>query len=832
MRKFKFYHFIAIASAMVLSVSSCTKDLEDDVDQLKKEVAENKSAIAALDQAIKAGKLITKVETVATGFLITFSDGNTITVTNGTNGTNGTPGLPGSNGDDGAPGLPGAPGAPGFAPIIGIDAENYWTVVDTEGGTPKRILADGKPIKAVGTANVEVKDGYLWIDGVKTALGGLPTVVINDGNGTAMITMYENGVAKVFTVLLANKAAGLTAISTPFAGEYEFSVDSTLVANSFVGGVFQGILAKGQVLLRGELQVVVSPANTDISNAVITLIDSKGNALNVNAKATPATSLTTRAASPSGVWTISFTEKESSIVGLSNKTAVEYLAVKIGNIQSGFDYKLKKGEALGGLTLPQTKTASIAAGKTLYFANYIDEKGVAANSSFDNIDPTLIYKSEIKLAEGQEALVPFITIDQIARTVSSKNTNEAIAALTAKKVVFVYTIVDMAGASTSYPLGVYDAKGAAEYTITYHNSNVLDVYPLTAVDYELNLTKKTIVYDLKELFGKLGTTETNTWRSVASNFTTTAYDAKDVKVTDDAITFKYLKADGITEATGGSDIQNIEMTFDPSKALGNYKLEFTYTDSRGITPFTATINVTVKNPTNLLQKTALFNGQKLTVYGTNQVTIADNVFDLSTAYTFNDANTVLTFSTTAIGAEINSDKNFEIKTLAKEDTEYAVNVKAVYFGNDKNFTEDVILVSPQSAIEHGKVTQKTTGTGTSAKVVPFELEYNKAAQTKGVALSTIFTFTDAMKANIVVFGAKTVTVDPRISISVEIDPTNANAKLLKVADITDSKDQEILINYSESAIPSSSFSVPVIITLTDKYGKKLIHKQDFKVVIK
>ncbi len=40
---------------------------------------------------------------------------------------------------DGADGEDGATGADGFTPIIGVDADGYWTVVTTEGGTPVRI---------------------------------------------------------------------------------------------------------------------------------------------------------------------------------------------------------------------------------------------------------------------------------------------------------------------------------------------------------------------------------------------------------------------------------------------------------------------------------------------------------------------------------------------------------------------------------------------------------------------------------------------------------------------------------------------------------------------
>ncbi|MDD4819216.1 MAG: PL29 family lyase N-terminal domain-containing protein [Flavobacteriales bacterium] len=140
---------LASIGALTLAVSSCAKNYDGDIERLEAGIEANKTA---LENALKSGKLITAVNAVTNGWDIVFSDGSKITVNNGKDGANGTAGKD------------------AFAPVLGIDAQGYWTVVTEKGATPVRIKdVNGKECKAVAsvpTPNAETKTW--WIDGTDT----------------------------------------------------------------------------------------------------------------------------------------------------------------------------------------------------------------------------------------------------------------------------------------------------------------------------------------------------------------------------------------------------------------------------------------------------------------------------------------------------------------------------------------------------------------------------------------------------------------------------------------------------------------------------------------
>lgn len=67
----------------------------------------------------------------------------------GDTGESGSDGKDGENGADGQPGANGADGKDGVTPVIGVDAEGYWTV-DTGNGAERITDVNGNPVKAVG----------------------------------------------------------------------------------------------------------------------------------------------------------------------------------------------------------------------------------------------------------------------------------------------------------------------------------------------------------------------------------------------------------------------------------------------------------------------------------------------------------------------------------------------------------------------------------------------------------------------------------------------------------------------------------------------------------
>lgn len=138
----------------VASVCCACGDLKDRVETLEHKVSvleskvnENASSISALVEAAKKAVTISKVETLADGYKIYFSDGTVSSISNGLNGKDGVDGKD------------------AVAPVVGVKEDGgvlYWTI-DGE-----FLLNAGNKVPVTG------KDG---VDG-KT-----PKFKIQDGNG-------------------------------------------------------------------------------------------------------------------------------------------------------------------------------------------------------------------------------------------------------------------------------------------------------------------------------------------------------------------------------------------------------------------------------------------------------------------------------------------------------------------------------------------------------------------------------------------------------------------------------------------------------------------------
>ena len=125
---------LAIFGAALLMVG-CTKEIETAVNDINSrltavetQVAANKAAIETLQAAIKSGSVIRKVEPTATGWTITLSNDDVITLYNGTNGSDGAPGAPGAAGKDGKD---------------GADGDAFFSSVEVDGDTVIIKLVDG-----------------------------------------------------------------------------------------------------------------------------------------------------------------------------------------------------------------------------------------------------------------------------------------------------------------------------------------------------------------------------------------------------------------------------------------------------------------------------------------------------------------------------------------------------------------------------------------------------------------------------------------------------------------------------------------------------------------
>ncbi|MDR0668125.1 MAG: DUF4988 and DUF4465 domain-containing protein [Prevotellaceae bacterium] len=184
----------------VNSLEQKLKTIEDKVNQMNSEIG----AIQILVNALNAGKWIVgePVET-ATGYLITFNDGTTVTLRHGADG---------------------APGAD--APIIGVREEGgvyYWTIT-SNGSTGWITDAQGQKLPTSGAAPlIGVDDeGYWTINGVRlTGADGRPVKASSAGGDSFFSDVSDDEYAVTFTL------ADGTVIVIPKAENLSISTDIT-----------------------------------------------------------------------------------------------------------------------------------------------------------------------------------------------------------------------------------------------------------------------------------------------------------------------------------------------------------------------------------------------------------------------------------------------------------------------------------------------------------------------------------------------------------------------------------------------------------------------------
>lgn len=149
--------FAAFAACLLAGCDN--DDLEKRVDSLEnrleiveKTLTEINSGISSLQSIVEAlqnGKSVSNVEETATGYVITFSDGSTITLKHGKDGANGQDGTNGQN---------------ATAPVIGMDefeGAYYWTV--TIDGETQFMENNGKKVPVTGnTPKMGVDENGYW----------------------------------------------------------------------------------------------------------------------------------------------------------------------------------------------------------------------------------------------------------------------------------------------------------------------------------------------------------------------------------------------------------------------------------------------------------------------------------------------------------------------------------------------------------------------------------------------------------------------------------------------------------------------------------------------
>src|SRR5574344_1435690 len=258
--KFNFFGVCVLTCALVLSLFSCTEDLHGQLDKLTTDVA-------ALQSAINSGKLVKSVNPVAGGYDIVFSDNSTIRINHGTNGTNGTPGTP---------------GAAGFTPIIGIDADGYWTVVASQGATPVRIKnASGNEVKASMSDNLTLVDNYLAVNGTKTTIY-IPNIAYNATTRTLMIwAKNEDGTSTMYNVPLADEivlTTDIIGLVSPIGNTKVLIQYGSVPTTGNVASVlaWAGVTAGQSLGSDGVLPLIVNPSAAAVAGYTFEIIKADG----------------------------------------------------------------------------------------------------------------------------------------------------------------------------------------------------------------------------------------------------------------------------------------------------------------------------------------------------------------------------------------------------------------------------------------------------------------------------------------------------------------------------------------------------------------------------
>lgn len=186
MRTFRLIGVSLVSMALCLNFASCYDDseiwdkvnsLDDRMEQLENSIEtynENITSLNVIVKALQDNLYIKEMSSVSNGYIITFSDGTTATITNGEDGKAGEDGKDApiinvqyyngkyywtktTNGitewlydNDGN--MVSASGIDGNTPLLEVDAQGYWEISYDNGISYNRITdSKGDPIKATGS---------------------------------------------------------------------------------------------------------------------------------------------------------------------------------------------------------------------------------------------------------------------------------------------------------------------------------------------------------------------------------------------------------------------------------------------------------------------------------------------------------------------------------------------------------------------------------------------------------------------------------------------------------------------------------------------------------
>jgi hypothetical protein len=885
-RKFTFFGICVLLCTLMISLGSCQKDYSDDIDDLQRQINENKTAVAALNQAIASGKLIKTVATVTGGYQITFSDNTTITINHGTTGATG---ATGPQGPAGTPGAPGAPGVDGFTPIVGIDADGYWTVITTQGGTPVRIKnANNEEVLAQYSKDLgTTATGMLTVGGVETTVY-IPMIVYNEVTKQLTITLQNaDKTFSSYTVPVSETtflATDLVSVLSPIGetkailgygkvGATNASVNAT-PALATEGLTFAGVALNQQLRTGGVLPIILNPSGVNTDDYTFELIKQDGSLFKLQPS-----SITSgydgafaqyAAGTSNGLYTLHFTPTLADMQLVPGET--KQLAVRAvkgdREVVSGYQYTVnvtpdittlfavKAGEIV---TPPHTIYAPI--GTTLNVLSRYDRTNVAPVRTLASTD---FFKSAIANdpASINTDVQDFVTLSGTSVTTAQPS---------------IETVSNLNDKKLSYFLKTFDWVGKYEKTpidIIYYaelNTNVADIDLGTHTLSTTSTTKSAMLTPMFSALQAEGKTEL--WRSQATNVKVEIYKGSVAVanlLTPLAAGINYQFKDAADAAVNAAnatitalaevqDIRKVEFTINPAVALpGNYIMVLKFDDRRAYAQgveFTVEMPLTVVNPTIAALATAtekkanLFDGQKLSVYGTAPAAPVQGL-PANWYYVINEAYKNLSLAAApaapAIGvanwgfvydptplvpsamltATNNGQFNFGSvlvanTTTARPYTEYPVKLYYYYFGNvnNKQLLETITVVA-RSEVKDGssEVLVPAASTG-----LPATLQVTNGDLVTVRNFAPYFRVKDYLGVNLNVFGAR----DARIA-GVAVTVPASQAHLIDI--VPSGSDWNIKATNNVAVLPTAFVDIPVTLEITDLLDVKTTYTINVRVV--
>ncbi len=871
-RQKKLIGLFALAGLIAMGVSSCKK-YDDDIDQLRQEIADTKSA---LENALRAGKLITAVNPVTGGWDIVFSDNSKITVKNGENG---------------------APGTAGFAPVVGIDNEGYWTVVSALGADPVRVKdASGKEVKAaasvpvaneetktwwvdgkdteisyvgeagdagkdghspyidkdtnhwmvyddekgafedsgvkasVSYSEIKIEKGVLMIDGVPTDATGIPSVAYNDLTHTVMVTVYDAaGKASNYEFLQASDVmVMITSVSAPIANPL-IGINYGKAAGDFTWGK-ESFKANDLLFSDGGkviVPVIVNPTGASLDDCKIEIVNPKDETFVIPVvKATRGYNYdkygfkaanTAGAPAANGLWSLELGLTAENLAEL-NKAAsgVSNLAVRVTKGEGENARIIQSGYQY------KAKSEEIAA-----LAN-LDDVPAAVTAALGEkvsllgaLDTTLVFRDSI--AYKAESVTDAHKSVTMGRDDISTVDNKA-------------SIDVLEGNNVTYTLSARDYKGSSltkDVTVTFYSSIGLGDVTLAGANLTLRAVSDTAFVSLDPMYTALGEKK-SLWQTNAQNFKVVVKDAKgNVVDANNAIgtagkfTVNFFEK-GVSFPSGAVQTPTsdntktnfVGVTANATQVLpGSYTATITFEDKRDASykTFGIVVPVVVTNPAMDVQALfshvpAKWSGNNLAVFGAAQTT-ASTTYVLGDAYskTPDAANFGFEYVKPTGGKEtpLADDKTMNVSAATLYNA-YTIDLYYYYFGNKGNKVKvESLVATPKSLVKEGTLTLK------DEKV--FEVTVGASA----LSMAGTYSFADYNKTAQVLFG----TLGSEIA-SVAVTATGDNAKLVTVAG-SSGADWTITAN-SQVALDLPA-TVTIRLVVTDKMGAEFVKDLDLTV---